>query len=36
MRPWWKNPPWTEKFHLRLLGRRNKKILKTRRPGKPQ
>ncbi len=29
MKPWWKNPPWTEKFHLKLLGRRNKKILKN-------
>jgi hypothetical protein len=28
MKPWWKNPPKTEKFHPRLLGRRNKKILK--------
>jgi hypothetical protein len=29
MRPWWKNPPRTEKFHPRLLGRRNKRIMKN-------
>jgi hypothetical protein len=29
MKPWWKNPPRTEKFHPRVLGRRNKKILKN-------
>jgi hypothetical protein len=29
MKPWWKDPPRTEKFHPRVLGRRNKKILKN-------
>jgi hypothetical protein len=30
-KPWWKNPPRTQKFHPSLLGRRNKRILKTKR-----
>jgi len=34
MRPWWKNPPWIEKFHPRLLGRKNKKILKNKKTGR--
>jgi hypothetical protein len=25
----WKNPPRTKKFHPRLLGRRNKRILRN-------
>jgi hypothetical protein len=29
MRLWWKNPTRIEKFHLRLLGRRNKRIPKN-------
>jgi len=29
MKPWCKNPPWTDKFHSRLLRRKNKKILKN-------
>jgi hypothetical protein len=28
MKPWWKKPPRTYMFHLRPLGRRNKRILK--------
>jgi hypothetical protein len=31
-RPWWKNPPNNKKFHPKLLGRRNKKIMKNKKP----
>jgi hypothetical protein len=34
MRPWWKNPTRTKKFHSKLLGRRNKRILKIKKTRK--
>jgi hypothetical protein len=34
MKAWWKNPPRTKKFHLKLLRRRNKKILKNKKTRK--